>query len=345
MSTRRIPGFAWLLLACSGFTAAIAADAPIQEERFDIEVNAAPAQSFFNGLVEGTHYNMLVHPEVAGNITLKMRHVTVAEALDAVKELYGYDYRRVSSGFVVLPATVQTRVFRVNYLDIQRSGISRTRVSSGQITDNGSRNGQNGQGDSNSTGNGVFRSGGDREGSQEITGTAILTQSLSKFWVDLEASVRAIVGSGPDRSVVTNAEAGIIAVRATPTELRDVGDYLASVEGTMTRQVLLEAKIVEVQLSDGFQAGINWAVILHDASHTFSIGQAGPQSFNDVPLHSGITGPIDVSPGNPVNGFQTTPFGGAFMLSVDTPDFNAFIDLLATQGNARVLSSPRVSTL
>jgi MSHA biogenesis protein MshL len=344
----------WLLAACGTGTAVIAADAPpippapvaasapAAEERFDVEVNGTPAQSFFNGLVEGTRYNMLVHPAVAGTITLKMRHVTVAEVLEAVKELYGYDYRRLATGFMVLPATVQARVFHVDYLDLERTGVSRTRVSSGQITDSGTRQ------SSSVAAQDVMYNGGanpERGGAQSLTGSAIVTESKSKFWGQLEASVKAIVGVQPDRSVVVNAEAGIIAVRATPAELRDVGEYLASVGSSMARQVLLEAKILEVELSDNFQAGINWAAVMHDGSHTFFAGQTAPSNFTDDPLTSGLETPVVISPGNPVTGFSHAPLGGAFMLSLDFPDFNAFIDLLQAQGNTRVLSSPRVATL
>jgi MSHA biogenesis protein MshL len=100
-----------------------------------------------------------------------------------------------------------------------------------------------------------------------------------------------------------------------------------------------------VELPDRFQAGVNWSTVLRDGSHTFFGGQSAPQTFDDDPLTSGLVSPVTVGPGNPVGGFDTRSLGGAFMLSVDTPDFNAFIDLLATQGNAHVLSSPRVATL
>jgi type II secretory pathway component GspD/PulD (secretin) len=117
--------------------AVTASQPPASEARFDVTVEDAPARPFFQSLVEGTHNNILVHPNVTGRITLSLKQVTLEQVLDATRELYGYDYRRSSAGYVVLPAAVQSRTFQLSYLDLKRFGISNTRISSGQVTQGG----------------------------------------------------------------------------------------------------------------------------------------------------------------------------------------------------------------
>ena len=70
----------------------------------------------------------------------------------------------------------------------------------------------------------------------------------------------AIVGNGKDgRSVVISPQSGVIVIRAMPDELRSVATYLKATQLSVDRQVILEAKILEVELSDSFQSGINWS--------------------------------------------------------------------------------------
>ena len=357
-----------LILACllAGAAGAAAAEpvtnptaAPesAAESRFDVMVDNAPAQPFFQGLVEGTGYNMLVHPEVNGRITLTMRHVTIEEVLDAARDLYGYDYRRTSSGFLVLPAAVQSRVFHLSYLDLKRFGVSNTRISSGQVTQSGNNS---------SYGNTV--SGGAQAATQtatdpagrplDVTGTSIVTRADSDFWSGIEADLRALVGAKPGRSVVVNRQSGLIVVHAMPNELRDVSEYLEQTARTVTRQVVLEAKIVEVDLSDGYQAGINWATLLNRGASTYLFGQSAPPAgfqvnpFTTPPqsnpyLPPSTSGGVNVQPGttSPLSGFVSNPLSGAFTIAANFADFNTFIQLLSSQGHTRVLSSPRVSTL
>ena len=108
------------------------------EPRFDLSVNSAPAGQVFMSIVSGTRYSVLLHPGVGGAISLNLKDVTVQEALSAIRELYGYDYRVEGTRIFVQPAGMQTRVFQVNYLPGQRRGQSDTRVTSGAVTDIGS---------------------------------------------------------------------------------------------------------------------------------------------------------------------------------------------------------------
>lgn len=306
------------------------------EPRFDVRVEDAPARAFFESLADGTPKNMLVHPDVKGRISVHLKQVTIEEALEAVRDLYGYDYRPVTRGYMVLPATLQTRVYHLNYLDLQRQGVSKTRVSSGQITQGGNTQyGANGSGSAEGSG----------DGTSEVTGTSVLTRNDSDFWSGIEADLKLLVGGGDDRSVVMNRQSGVIVVRAMPAELRDVADYIARTQNAVTRQVILEAKIVEVELSSAYQAGINWAGVLRDGNNQFLIGQSTPPGGFDVDPLVPPGGNVTVQPGNPLNGFVTDILGGAFTIAADTADFNAFIQLLGTQGRTHVLSSPRVSTL
>jgi MSHA biogenesis protein MshL len=314
------------------------------EERFDANVMSAEARDFFMGLVAGTSRNLIVHPDVTGTVTLTLKQVTLPEVLDTVRDVYGYDYRRTGATYVVLPATLQSRVFEIDYLNLIRGGMSRTRVSSGQVTQ--TRADRAGGNDFSNT------SGGDSErGSEEgqTTGSVIDTVNNSDFWSELQSTLTAIIGGGEGRQIVVNAQSGVIFARGMPEELRAIEEYLQRVHGAAKRQVVLEAKIIEVTLSDGFQAGVNWAAVQQQVDGDVFTGgnlSGGRQLGSTPPLVPPSAGqPLTVAPGNPITELAGETVGAAFALALDIGDFNAFVELLETQGDTRVLSSPRVATL
>ena len=227
------------------------------EERFGLTFSNVPAQQFFMAIVSGTRYSMLVHPDVTGTISANLKDVTVFEALDAIRELYGYDYKVEGTRIFVKPLSLQTRMFQVNYLTGNRNGTSDIRVTSGSVSDAPPPGGGSAANQAASTQSG---SGTPASLSQTLNSSKISTTSNNDFWRELKASLEAIVGPGKEgRSVVISPQSGVVLVRGMWDELRNVSAYLKATQLSVDRQVILEAKILEVQLNDSYQSGINWA--------------------------------------------------------------------------------------
>jgi len=334
---------------------ALAAQLPkargVLDERFNVAFNNVPARQFFHSLVNGTRYNMLVHPEVQGNISANLKDVTLFEALDAVREMYGYDYKVDGTRIAIRPLTMQTRMFQVNYLTGNRKGTSNLRVSSTSVGNAGTSNNQSGQSSQQSPQNQT-----QQPGSQvALDSSNLSTTSDSNFWAELKESLGAIIGGTADgRKVVISPQSGVVVVRGMPDELRAVDLYLKATQLSVDRQVILEAKILEVELNDNFQTGINWASFASIKSgHTNRISTGFIQP-------GGTLAPLPFNGGQPPNmtngsgltassGFglssAATAAGSMFGLAFQTANFAAMITFLESQGAVHVLSSPRIATM
>ena len=308
------------------------------EERFNLTFSNAPAQQFFMSIASGTLYNMMVHPNVGGTISATLKDVTLFEALDAVRELYGYEYKVEGNRIYIKPLTLQTSIFRVNYLNYNRKGSSDIRVISGSVADSVSSSGSGAPTTTNTTGTAGTTN-------RSMDSSKISTTSTSNFWGELKTSLEAIVGNKEGRSVVINPHSGVVVIRAMSDELRNVSAYLKATQLSVDRQVILEAKIMEVELSDGFQSGINWAVFGKGLT-TSSIGMISPGAT--VQASGGLSGSaasgLTATSGSSLalsSGAPTSLFGIAFQNS----NFAGVLSFLESQGTVHVLSSPRIATM
>ena len=289
------------------------------EERFDVDARGLAAGPFFEALVDGSRYNVVVHPGVDAVVDLRLRDVTVPEVMDIAGDLYGLDIQRNGRLFQVKTESVQTRMFPIDYLHFKRSGGSETRVSSGQVSS--SRD--------SSTGVGASQGDFDNADTANLVGTRISTETESDFWTDIQRALQMIVGSENGNQVIINPGAGLVMVRSDGKSLAQVEEYLRRTQLIMQRQVVLEAKILEIGLNEGYQQGINWADIQSASSVTASDGL--PEDFTAQALAGQV--------------ITTSDIGGLFSASVRAGDFTGLIELLGEQGNVQILSSPRISTV
>ncbi|APW48276.1 hypothetical protein RA876_07245 [Rhodoferax antarcticus] len=322
----------------AGIADALAEPAPPRvalppEPRIDLLVNNAPAREVFLAMVADTRYSMLMHPDVAGTLSVTLRGVTVAEALEAIRDVYGYDYKMEGRRITVFAPTLQTRIFTINYPNSQRNGNSDLRVSSGS----------NGQSATSSTTTSATSAVPTQTESSRVS-----TSSKTDYWSELTGAIKGLIGSGEGRSVVTSPQAGIMAVRGMPEELRQVAKFLKAAQISVERQVMLEAKIVQVELRDGYQSGIDWSALKSRGSYVSGMGVLSASASNNL---------INGNPANLPNFVAGTaavladtvalPAAGAglFGLAFANEGFQAVLGFLETRGDVQILSSPRIATL
>ncbi|MBY5993137.1 pilus (MSHA type) biogenesis protein MshL [Ferrimonas balearica] len=297
-----------------------------QAPLIDVAARGVDAQVFFASLVEDSPYSVAIHPGVSGQISLNLRRVTLDDVLQTVQDLYGYDIRHQGRVLQIYPAGMRSQTFPVNYLLMQRNGLSLTSVNAGRLTDDYGNNNQSASGNNRNV-SGGRNSSNNRSGSRQsnsTNGTFIETRTETDFWAQLEKTLEKLVGSGEGRQVLTLPQAGLVSVRAFPHELREVEQFLGQAQQNLERQVVLEARILEVQLSDGYQQGINWSEVTGSIGSTdISFGTSDGQFGNGV----------------------TDVIGGITGISFSGTDFNAVVTLLDTQGDVDTLSSPRVTAI
>jgi MSHA biogenesis protein MshL len=309
-----------------------AAPPPPPEPRFDLVVNGANVRDVFLSMVAETRYSMLMHPEVSGVLSVTLRGVTLREALESIREVYGYDFRIEGRRITVFPPSMQTRIFTVNYLQTKRQGRSEVRVSgSGAPTG------------SNTPGATPSGSTGGNAGSQLHDSSQITTTSSNDIWTETADALRMMLGKGEGRQVIVSPQASTIAVRAMPDELRQVELFLHASRIAVERQVMLEAKIIEVELKEGFQSGIDWSVL----GNTGAIGQASGYTGNAlINNNKGLPTLPTAIAGLALESLSVpSAVGGTLGLSLATKGFQAVMGFLEMQGELQILSSPRVATL
>ena len=299
--------------------------------RFRVQAENVDAKEFFASLLNETSYGIVVHPDVAGTISLDLQNVTIGEVLNAISSIYGYDIQQKGKIFYVYPAGVRTETFSVDYLLVKRSGVASLNITTGGVSSKSDDSDSDSNSDSSSSSSNSSDDSSSDKSFDSDSGTSVITSTANDFWTSLEKSIANFIGKGNGKNVIVNPEAGLVVVSANPSELKAVKTFLDSAQQRLTKQILLEAKVLEVRLADEFQAGIDWSILGSSKHWRSDIWRDGDSGRKDWSSYVGRTGVVD---------------GITHIVFRDSEHFNlgVAVNLLQEQGDVSILSSPRITT-
>ena len=330
----------------------------VPDKLFSIYARDSNIQDVLLAFSKESELNMVIDPELNGKVTIDLKRVTLKEALDAILSPMGWTYHTDGKFIKILRPQMETRLFTLNYMATKRSGKREVYAST-------------------STGGGLQTSslpgqqialspGGTRTGY-----TDLISVDEMDLWKEIQKGLEAFIfGSVEEKEVpsekekatwtridvkgkklIINKSTGVILVTDYPVNLNKVASYLETVEGSSQRQVTIQAKIMEVILSDDHKEGINWKVIEGlPRSINFAWGLTNKAGTTGYPGSTTGYAIGDTSSGTTINTpglFKIKPFGGVLALGAAGSEIalSDIMQAISEQGDVKILSSPTISTL
>ena len=327
--------------------------APTSQKMFAVSANNVDVRPFFDALVEDTPYSVAVHPAVSGQISLTLKEVVLEDVLTIISRMYPLDVFLEGKVIQVMPSQLKTESIPVNFLMIKRFGVSNVSVIAGGVSEqdqniggnNGGINGNNNISGNALGGQGGFGGQGGLGGNniQQLNGSNIQTTSENDFWSDLKEALKVLVSPTEGRQVVVSPQAGLVTVRALPSEIAVVKDFLNQSQESLQRQVVLEARIIEVTLNDGYQQGVRWDRIASGLTGSVNFGFSGGAIASNFAANTAAGIDPAINAVNGIGNSISTDIGGVSTLRISRGDFDGVINMLQTQGDVQMLSNPRVT--
>lgn len=288
---------------------------PLKVRIVDIVARNTPLRDVLHVIAEATSLNLVMdkwaNPETP--ITLTLKNISAEEALNIIFSSVDYFYAVKDN--ILFVKTVDSRIFELGHPAI----VQNYEIAVGGDILGGALGGTTGgtSGGSNIRGNVI----------QNIKSDTV----AFNFWEAIENSIVSILGITGEQTtgvagstvmqrVNVNRLTGTIVVTATKRNMERVEEYLNTIKRFINRQVLVEAKIIEVQLSDSLKYGIDWSSVTHILGSTVNFSTT---NFSDI----STSGPI----------FSMEATKGS--------SFSALLNALKEQGELRTLSNPRVNIM
>lgn len=279
------------------------------EDLYSFSLREADVKDILRAIARQTDYNVVIEADVKGFTTVDLKQVTLPKALEYILEPLNYTYKIEDRTIYVSRPKLQSKVFTINYLSLKKTAISRVTWREG-----GSSSTTSGSGASSST------------TSSDEKSMEIKSETESDPWKSIEDNLKPLVSAEGRFSV--NRQAFTIMVMDYPKNLGRIGKFLDSLEGPMHRQIMIEAKIIEVILGRGSRVGVDWALV-----------GARIGSFATISAVQTIPTPADfaTASSNIISSFVVS--------SPSSGEFTGILSALQQEYETQILSSPKISTL
>lgn len=324
-------------------------------ETFSVVVNGLPVADLLFALSRDARINLDIHPNVEGNITINAINQTLPQILERISKQVDIRWTLENGTLNVEPDTPVLKTYRIDYFNLARNVKTNVNIANSvaSVGSGGAASGNSSTTEIASASNNEFWKTLEknlkdliqdedklvvktvREGSNKLSSTNKGKMSTAQA---VAAMLNTLTSEGNRNSqsdstaenkddsalkegreanhIIINAETGTIVVRATQRKQEKIATFLAQIGASAQRQVMIEATVVEVTLSDQYQAGVDWT----------GITQSGNWSGGQSMTGSKFTGPIGI-------------------VAYNASRFNATISFLEQFGRTKVLSSPKVMAL
>jgi MSHA type pilus biogenesis protein MshL len=286
-------------------------------ERYTVVVNEVPVKELLFALARDAKINVDINPNIEGVVTINAVEQTLPQILRRISRQVDMRYEFINDILVISPDEPYLISYTIDYVNMSRDTSSSNIVATQISAPSGGGSSGGGGGGNNAT-------------------TSVTSETSHHFWESLVTNISAILneevsssgggGIPVSNTVIPNPEAGILTVRATATQHELVQKFIDETMLNAQRQVMIRVTIAEVQLSDTYQAGIDWSLLQSAAKAGFNI------------VSTTLTG---------------VPVGTLSSFTLDYVDPNtdrdnrltATIQLLDEFGNVRIMSSPQIMVL
>ena len=289
-------------------------------ETYTVVVSGVSARDLLFSMARDAKINLDIHDDIEGTVTLNAIDQTLEQILDRIAEQVAVRYSLEDNTLRVRADIPYLSTYKVDYVNISRESKGIVRVATNI--------GSTGQGEI-----GDSEDGNDSENNSSLTEVTI--KSNNTFWSTLTGNIGKILNTSAissqstggkqdsNNDVIVNREAGIIVVRATYKKHLEVQKFIDHVLSNSKRQVMIEATIAEIKLSDSYQTGVDWSMVSNN-------------SDTNLNILSNFTG----------DNLVTSPFSSLTLSNTSGGD-NVSVALRALEvfGDVTVLSSPKVMAI